>query len=448
MKRFSQQFHTKASSVKLQAAEARELRARVVSYMEYHPMPQAAEKKSVSKKPKLIMSPYKVVTIPTGFLLRFSAAVSALVLVVIPLLADQALPGDNLYAVKVRFNEEVRSTLIFNPYEKVEWETERLNRRIAEAKLLASEGKLHGDIENEVVAAVRTHTETIQREIEEIRESDVDGAVLASIELNTTLTLQSDSLQGDGSTTLALAKTSVEQNNPTQKVADVINESLSKQTTTVQNGEIPAYDKIMARVEVNTTRAYELLNTLKLDNSSQLYKDLDRRLQDVNRSIELAGTQRTQDEGAANQNLIATLERTQKLIVLMSGVGFGESVNVAAAVPIMLTEQEQKDQIAMRVGDIDRKVQTLDSLKPQMSPQLAAKVGQSTEMASRSKAKISETQDLPAMQSLSQEAITYLDDALMLVTAEGITATTPVTATTTPQATTTTEVEVEEEAGE
>ena len=441
MKRFSQQFYTKASSVKLQAAEARELRARVVSYMEYHPMPQGVEKKSVAKKPTLIMSPYKVVTIPTGFLLRLSAAVSALVLVIVPLLADQALPGDKLYAVKVQFNEEVRSTLIFNPYEKVEWETERLNRRIAEAKLLASEGKLTGDVETEVVAAVKEHTEAIQREIEEIRESDVDGAVLASIELSTTLSLQSDSLQGDGGTTLALSMTSVDQSNPTQKVADVINESLSKQETTVENGEIPAYDKIMARVEVNTTRAYELLNTLKLDNTSQLYKDIDRRLQDVNRSIESANTQRSQDEGAANQNLIATLERTQKLIVLMSSVGFGESVDIAASVPIMLTEQEQKDQIAMRVGDIDRKLETLETLKPQMSPQLEAKVGQSTELASRSKVKISETKDLPAMQSLSQEALTYLDDALALVTAEGINISAqPAVVTETPVATTTEEV--------
>ena len=445
MKRFSQQFYTKASSVKLQAAEARELRARVVSYMEYHPMPQGVEKKSVAKKPTLIMSPYKVVTIPTGFLLRLSAAVSALVLVIVPLLADQALPGDKLYAVKVQFNEEVRSTLIFNPYEKVEWETERLNRRIAEAKLLASEGKLTGDVETEVVAAVKEHTEAIQREIEEIRESDVDGAVLASIELSTTLSLQSDSLQGDGGTTLALSMTSVDQSNPTQKVADVINESLSKQETTVENGEIPAYDKIMARVEVNTTRAYELLNTLKLDNTSQLYKDIDRRLQDVNRSIESANTQRSQDEGAANQNLIATLERTQKLIVLMSSVGFGESVDIAASVPIMLTEQEQKDQIAMRVGDIDRKLETLETLKPQMSPQLEAKVGQSTELASRSKVKISETKDLPAMQSLSQEALTYLDDALALVTAEGINISAqPAVVTETPVATTTEEV-IEEE---
>lgn len=441
MKRFSQQFYTKASSVKLQAAEQRELRARVVSYMEYHPMAVTEGKKAATKKLIPIMSPYKVVTIPTAFLLRFSTVAAVFLLIVVPLWAERAVPGDNLYAVKVRFNEEVRSTLILNPYEKIEWETERLNRRISEAKLLASEGKLTGDIETGVVAAVREHTEIIQREIEEIRESDADGATLASIELSTTLQLQSDSLQGDGNTTLALAMTSVEQNNPTQKVADVINESLSKQESNVESADVPAYDKIMARIEINTTRAYELLNTLNLDTSGQLHKDLDRRLQDVNRGIESANAQRSVDEAAANQNLIATLERTQKLIVLMSAVSLGESVDVATTVPIMLTEQEQKDEVVARIGEIDRKVQILEALQPKLNPQLAAKVGHAADFASKAKVKISETKDLPAMQSLSKEALAYLEDALALVSAEGISISTqPTEAPEVPVATTTEEV--------
>jgi hypothetical protein len=235
--------------------------------------------------------------------------------------------------------------------------------------------------------------------------------------------------------------TSVEQNNPTQKVADVINESLSKQESNVESADIPAYDKIMARIEINTTRAYELLNTLNLDNSGQLHKDLDRRLQDVNRSIESANAQRSVDEAAANQNLIATLERTQKLIVLMSGVSLGESVDVAAAVPIILTEQEQKDEVTARIGEIDRKVQILETLKPKLGLDLSAKVNQSTDLASKAKIKISETKDLPAMQSLSKEALAYLEDALALVSAEGISISAPpVEVIEAPVATTTEEV--------
>jgi hypothetical protein len=63
-------------------------------------------------------------------------------------------------------------------------------------------------------------------------------------------------------------------------------------------------------------------------------------------------------------------------------------------------------------------------------------------LASKSKVKISETKDLPAMQSLSQEALTYLDDALVLVTAEGITLSSPAASTTATQAATTTQEEI------
>ena len=52
----------------------------------------------------------------------------------------------SLYLVKVHFNEEIRSTLALSPYEKVAWETKRIERRIAEARLLASEGNLTDEL--------------------------------------------------------------------------------------------------------------------------------------------------------------------------------------------------------------------------------------------------------------------------------------------------------------
>ena len=132
MKRFSEQFYKKSESVKLEAAERDTLRQRVVSYMEFHPLPASMKQASA----KVIQGPltgdqYRSVRIPLAMLLKWSAAVSALVLIVVPVLAEEAIPGDTLYAVKVRFNEEIRSTLTLSPYERVEWETERLNRRLS-----------------------------------------------------------------------------------------------------------------------------------------------------------------------------------------------------------------------------------------------------------------------------------------------------------------------------
>ena len=89
----------------------------------------------------------------------------------------------------------MRSTLALSPYEKIEWETERLNRRIAEARLLASEGRLTDEVEAEVAAAVKTHTENAKREIEVLRGEDEEEATLATIALNTTLEVQATSLK-------------------------------------------------------------------------------------------------------------------------------------------------------------------------------------------------------------------------------------------------------------
>ena len=174
MKKFSEQLHKKSTSVKLQKSEKTELRERLVSYMEYHPLPAELQGQKVSKKktaPKAMPfnEAYTNISIPFFKIFKASAVMAVLVLIVLPFAAERAVPGDTLYAIKVEFNEELRSTLIFNSFQKVEWETERLNRRIAEARLLESEGRLTEEVGAEVAEAVRTHTDNVKREIEVLR---------------------------------------------------------------------------------------------------------------------------------------------------------------------------------------------------------------------------------------------------------------------------------------
>jgi Domain of unknown function (DUF5667) len=231
MKHFSEQFNKQSKSVSLQAVEREALKSRVVSYMEYHPMSKTTP--ALKKKAAAQVSPFaehfNIVQIPTALILRWSAVLSVFLLLVIPALAEKTIPGDSLYAVKVRFNEEVRSSLTLDQHAKVEWETKRLNRRIAEARPLANEGKLTQEVEVQMAAAVREHTENIQKEIDTLRSSDADGATLASIELNTTLELQSDSLQEEGKTTLALAVSDAQAATmSTQLLVDVLNETISR----------------------------------------------------------------------------------------------------------------------------------------------------------------------------------------------------------------------------
>lgn len=414
MKRFSEQFYTKAKSVTLQAVEREELRKRVVSYMEYHPIPGVVKssKKMTSEQPTYIQ-------LPLSFIMRWSAAVAAIVLVAVPVLAEQAVPGDKLYAVKVGFTEEVISTLKLSPYQKVEWETERLNRRIAEARLLANEGKLTEEFEAEIVAAVQEHTESVEASIEDLREDDADQAVLASLELSTTLQMQSDALEGDGiaSMALAMAESAPTEDSSTQKLADAIKASITKQESEANATAVPAYDKIMARVEINTTRAYELLNSY--GGEDKVRKDATRRLEDINRTIEKAASKRGENETVASESLLAVLQSTKKIIVFLSDTGVNGKTDIETVVPIEYTEEEYRQQLVVLNGDMNRKIEMISILNPLVSVDASEKALYAVGVTKSNQVTIASTTDVVTAVGLAKESIALLDDTLRIFEGEG-----------------------------
>ena len=76
MKRFSEQLHKKSESVKLTVSERADLRERLVSYMEYHPLPaELRTKAKVSHKKtieQLQAEPFSVFSIfASGVVLAF-----------------------------------------------------------------------------------------------------------------------------------------------------------------------------------------------------------------------------------------------------------------------------------------------------------------------------------------------------------------------------------------
>lgn len=441
MKRFSEQFHKKAKSVSLQAVERDELRARVFSYMEYHPLEKGVVK-SV-KQPKSFSLPQsQFIQVPLSVIMKWSAATAAIVLVVLPMLAERSVPGERLYAIKVRFNEEVVSTLKLSPYEKVEWETARLNRRIAEARLLASEGKLTDEVEAEIAAAVKEHTVAVQEEIEVLRADDADQATLASIELSTTLQAQSDAFIEEGNTAMALAIADASSDSSVQMVVDAINEGLTNQEGQVSTDTLPAYDKIMARVEINTTRAYELLHSLGLNPEEKIYVDAQRRLDDVGRTIERANGLRAENETLASEQLLDALQRTQKIIFYMSDAEVIATTDIETIVPILYTEDEHRTQVAELGGQINRKIEIIKALIPKASAGAAEKAAYAIEIAQNNAATISSSTEPAAAAALSKESVAVLTDVIALFEAEGISSrtvpaeteiTAPSEATTTPE---------------
>lgn len=418
MKRFSEQFNKKSQSVKLSAAEKTELRERLVSYMEYHPLP--AELKSVKKKSAFATSPiftetYRTVSIPFALLFKSSAVAAALVLVVVPFMAEQSVPGDTLYAVKVQFNEELRSTLIFNSYEKVEWETQRVNRRIAEARLLASEGRLTDEVEAEVAQAVRTHTQNAQKEIDILRAEDAEEATIASIEFDSNLeaqatSLKEDSSEDEGNAQVVKVKTS-------NLIADAVDESraLNEQPNA---STTPSYDKLMARVELSTTRMFELRDSLQSVNP-QAKEDVTRRIEDIERSIAEAIENIDTQEHQAREILVDVLKRSQKLIVFMTDLEVSDTVDIEELVPVVLTDEEEVVQIQSYKDELLEKQSQIKVLITEADEDISAdvveKVESSLQQLDGLVAEIDLATEYTVIQTLADTALQLADDLLMML---------------------------------
>ena len=433
MKRFSEQLQKKSQSIKLKASERKELRERVLSYMEYHPLPASMQETKLTKLPAVgavVTESYRTVQFAWKEFFQYGTVAVCLLLVAVPMLAERTVPGDTLYAVKVQFNEEIRSTLTWDPYQKVEWETTRLNRRLAEARLLSEEGRLTSAMEAEVAAAVKTHSDNAKNEIAEIGETDVEGAAIATIALDSTLSMQAGALTARPAT-------------GTTAIAAALN--VASQPTVFSTTTLPAYDKLMAQVERNTTRVYELLTHLKTEqtaaNEVEL-ADITRRFEDIERAVSEAIALRTEDEFTARTILVNVLQRTQRLTVFMTDIAVRKSFTVEEVVPVVLTKAEQISRINELGNEIDVAVARITAATERIDDEsVVAKllVARADIVALQARAT---SADYVSNKALLSEALVLAADAISLVEkyvdAEVTTvAPKPVSTTTTPTATST-----------
>jgi hypothetical protein len=289
MKRFSQQFKKQAESIRMRASERADLRERLVTYMEYHPVSPSLAQKNHEKSEHVevsVFAPFKAIVFNKIYFRSFMGVFSVFLILGVPFVAEKSVPGDMLYPVKIQFNEELRSTLSLSPYAKVEWETTRLERRISEARLLASEGKLTDEAEARVALAVQSHSDAAQQSIAQLRQSDSDEAAIAEISFASALAVQSEMLEGHIEKDIS-KKDQNQEGRSVVALAGVVAKARAS-AEAVQTNNQPSYKKLLARVEQESTRVYELFVSVRDGASREEVTNVERRLADVQRKVEQA----------------------------------------------------------------------------------------------------------------------------------------------------------------
>ncbi|MDB5259091.1 MAG: hypothetical protein JWO73_299 [Candidatus Taylorbacteria bacterium] len=88
--------------------------------------------------------------------------------------AERAVPGDALYPVKIHVNESLRGVLSIKKEAKIEWEAEKAERRLAEARVLASQGRLDEGARKGIETKFNLHAEKFSEISNEDGRSDTN----------------------------------------------------------------------------------------------------------------------------------------------------------------------------------------------------------------------------------------------------------------------------------
>lgn len=184
------QFKKQMQSIVLDAAKKEESKENIIAYMKMHPVR------------KLETSRLKLQT--RGNILFFNrehmyAKIATLLILLsgtgTAFAAENTIPGDTLYGVKVNINETVRGALALSPEAKSNWEAQIAERRLDEASKLAVQGKLSAELGTKLETKFTEQTQKIKDRIAKLQEAGKDdSASELSTRLQSALQIHSEIL--------------------------------------------------------------------------------------------------------------------------------------------------------------------------------------------------------------------------------------------------------------
>ncbi|MBI3019922.1 MAG: RNA polymerase sigma factor [Parcubacteria group bacterium] len=167
--------------------EKKEMRERLEEYAKFHPVRMEESARLLGQK-----SPFYDFSLLLFLRKRTMPIILILALMFggggVSYAAEGAVPGDALYQIKVKVNEEVRDLVALTPEAKADWESRLVERRLEEAEKLAAGDALDPAKQAVIEEKIAEHIEKVESRLAKVEEKkDIARASEISSNLETVL---------------------------------------------------------------------------------------------------------------------------------------------------------------------------------------------------------------------------------------------------------------------
>lgn len=239
--------------------------------------------------------------------------------------AENAVPGDLLYPVKVEVNENIKTALAFSNEAEAKLQAHLVQERLKEARELASRGELNAEASAEISTRVRHHYDEAVRESTAAHAAgDVESSATVRAELEGTLRTYADVLsslnariEGNDSATLVTdiesfirstaqvqATATADVNTNTQSEVEAIIERaqqvVASTQTTLERAEDELSASAYARLEARLEQAVSAHAQAQAQIRTQMYREA---YASAHAALRIANEVRTLIESTLNTNI-------------------------------------------------------------------------------------------------------------------------------------------------
>ncbi|MCC7436416.1 hypothetical protein IT402_00880 [Candidatus Nomurabacteria bacterium] len=113
----------------------------------------------------------------------------------VSVVADNSLPGDALYPIKISVNEQIKGALIKNPEAKISYQTTLIDNRLTEIKTLAASKTLTKAKQETAQKALDSHIESLSKQLGTLSDEKPKEALKVTASLEESLKAQKEDLE-------------------------------------------------------------------------------------------------------------------------------------------------------------------------------------------------------------------------------------------------------------